>query len=235
MDNLVEGKMKTSDNPEALLAMVFHDIKNPVSAGIMAVKLLANPKLSPLNSYQRELVDNLNAGFGYMKNLLENYIEKYKYDYKELNLFKSESDFILIVNDVIEELKYIFVSKFQTVRTKITVKDSVINFDIIEIKRVIQNLLLNASKYSPENSQVFIELYEDKESVYFKIINKTELKVSTSEVFDLFAVSSECSKSVATGLGLYIVKRIISAHGGKISMKNLDNGFMQVLFSLPKK
>lgn len=235
MSNLVDNKAKISNNSEALLAMVFHDIKNPVSAGIMAVKLLENPELSPLNSYQKELIENLSAGFGYMKNLLENFIEKYRYDYDKPNLSKSKSDFIVVVNDVVEELKYIFINKSQCVKVKVDIKNSLLNFDVIEIKRVIQNLLLNASKYSPENSEISICLKEDKKFVYFKTLNKTVLDVSTNEVFDLFAVSNGCSKSVATGLGLYIVKRIITAHNGEISMRKLNNGFLEVVFTLPKK
>ena len=235
MNNLVDKKLNSSDNSEALLAMIFHDIKNPVSAGIMAVKLLENPQLSPLNPYQKELIENLNAGFGYMKNLLENFIEKYRYDFDKLNLFMTEADFVGVVNDVVEELKYIFFNCGQTVKIRVDIKNSTLKFDVIEIKRVVQNLLINTSKYSPENFEVQIHLYEDNKRVYFCIKNKTALRVETDAVFNLFETSAGCSKSVATGLGLYIVKKIITAHKGKISMKNLSDDFMEVTFFLPKK
>ena len=79
---------------ETLLALAAHDLKSPVNAGIMAVKLLEDKKLSPLNSYQKDLLNNLMISLKYMKNLIENILDRYKLQNQAYSINKISVDFI---------------------------------------------------------------------------------------------------------------------------------------------
>ena len=103
---------------------------------------------------------------------------------------------------------------------------------------VVQNLLENAIKYSPNNADVSIMLTEDAEKVYLSVGDKG-IGIPDWEkkkVFDKFyRVGSEDTRETkGTGLGLYIVNEIVKLHKGKIEIN--DNNPQGTVFKviLPK-
>lgn len=236
MDNSVKEKSKMQDK-ESLLAMVSHDLKNPVSSGILALKLLQDSKLSPLNPYQQEIVGNMRTALGYMKNLIENVLDRYKLDNEVFNIYKVQTDFNMFVNSVINDSKYIISDKNQTIKLISNLKNPIIELDSLEIQRVINNLLSNSSKYSPENSKITIKLYEQENKIFMSIENagcKFKLP-NPNDIFNKFVSINDNSKSLASGLGLFIVKEIINAHGGDIFVESELNKFTRFTFYLPRK
>ncbi len=220
---------------ETLLALAAHDLKSPVNAGIMAVKLLEDKKLSPLNSYQKDLLNNLMISLKYMKNLIENILDRYKLQNQAYSINKVSVDFIRFVTSAIEESKYMVSDKFQTIKLIIEMKNGLAEIDFLEIKRAIINLISNASKYSPEMSEILIKLFDANDKIGFSIENKGKGIENPHEVFEKFVTYNDNSKSLATGLGLYIVKEIITAHNGEIFVESEVGKFTRVTFILPRK
>lgn len=235
MTNLLEKKNQLFEDKESMLAMVSHDLKNPVNAGIMAIKLLENNRLSPLNSYQTELVDNIYSSLHYMKDLIENILDRYKLANNVYQLNHVSVDFAEFVNSILKETKSIFTSKSQTISLNVELTNPIIDLDLLEIRRVINNLISNSSIYSPENSQITIRLFEKENFVCFEIQNAGKGIPNPNKVFEKFYTNNNSLKSFATGLGLYIVKEIIEAHNGEIFIKSEVNDFTKITFSLPRK
>ncbi len=236
MNNPIKDQTKPPDK-ELLLAMVTHDLKNPVSSGILAVKLLQDKRFSPLNSYQKEIIDNVMVSLNYMQNLIENILDRYKVNNQVYSISKREIDFVYFVTSVIEEAKYIFSDKNQKVKIFSKIKTGLINLDILEIKRVINNLISNSSKYSPENSQIIIRLFEQGDCLGFSIENAgCNFDIKDSEkIFEKFVSLDKNNKSVASGLGLFIVRKIIEKHGGQIYVESEIGKFTRFVFILPRK
>ncbi len=234
MGNLLDKENQIFHDKESMLAMVSHDLKNPVNAGIMALKLLENNKLSPLNSYQEELLDNIYGSLHYMKDLIENILDRYKLANNVYKLNLISVDFGEFVASIVDETKYIFTSKFQSVKIQNELKNKYIDIDLLEIKRVINNLISNSSIYSPENSEIIIRLFEKGNSVYFMIENKGKGIKNPYDVFKKFYTNNSSLKSFATGLGLYIVKEIITAHNGEVFIESEIDNFTRITFSLPR-
>jgi len=235
MTNLLKENKELFEDKESMLAMVSHDLKNPVNAGIMAIKLLENNKLSPLNSYQVELVNNICNSLHYMKDLIENILDRYKLTNNAYKLNHVSVDFIEFVKSIIEESKYILTGKSQFIQLCVELANPFIELDLLEIRRVINNLISNSSIYSPENSQITIRLFEKENFVYFEIQNIGKGIKNPNMVFEKFYSSNNTLKSFATGLGLYIVKEIIEAHNGKIFIESEVNNFTKITFALPRK
>ena len=236
MNNTQKEKNKTQDK-ESLLAMVSHDLKNPVSSGLMALKLLQDTKLSPLNNYQTEILSSLMFGLKYMQNLIENVLDRYKLDNKVYYIHKVPVNFVIFLNSTIDEFKYLLADKNQTVKVVNGLKNTTIEIDILEITRAINNLLSNSAKYSPANSEILIKLSEKSNNICMSIENKgCNFKLENpNEIFDKFVSMSCDSKSLASGLGLYIVKEIINAHGGEIFVECEPGNFTRFTFTLPRK
>ena len=215
--------------------MVSHDLKNPINAGILAVKLLENKTLSPLNPYQEEILENIFTSLKYMKNLIENILDRYKFNNNAYKLNKVSVDFSIFVNSVLDRAKYIFLDKSQTLRLSNSLNNNIVEIDLLEIERVISNLLSNSCRYSPSGSEITICLFEKGENICFSIENLGAGIQNPCSVFDKFVTNNDNSKTLATGLGLYIVKEIITAHQGEVFIESEVNKFTRVTFILPRK
>ena len=217
---------------ETMLAMISHDLKTPINASIMAISLLNNKNLSPLNPYQKEILDNIMCSMKYSKTLVEDILYRYKFNNNTFHLNCQNVNFIEFVNSVVENSKYIFTEKKQKIKLITDTTCDKITIDCTEIARVINNLISNSSKYAPEKSTIVIRIFDNEKNIFFSIENKGQCSLSPFKIFDKFVTTNINTKTVATGLGLYIVKKIINAHGGKIFAETNKN--VRVTFSLPK-
>ena len=100
--------------------------------------------------------------------------------------------------------------------------------DMQLLKRAFDNLIANALTYSPQGQSIFVDLTKDDTGVKFRIentgvhIDETEL----TKVFEAFyrTEQSRNRQTGGSGLGLYIVKKIIDLHGATYNIANTDKG-----------
>ena len=108
--------------------------------------------------------------------------------------------------------------------------------DELRIKQVLNNLLSNAIEHAPRDSEIKVLLSENKDYWITEVSN--ELKCTPPEnidqIFDKFVSFAEKSKRANSGLGLFISKKIVEAHDGKIKVETNDNNEIKFTFSLPK-
>jgi signal transduction histidine kinase len=120
-----------------------------------------------------------------------------------------------------------------------TVKDNIpsFKFDILRINLVFQNLLENAIRYNVKNGEVVIKL--EKKDSYLEIsVRDTGIGIPEKEIpkiFTKFFRGSNVLKyeTEGTGLGLFIVKNIVEAHGGKIWIESVEKRGSTFYFTLP--
>ncbi len=109
--------------------------------------------------------------------------------------------------------------------------------DFVEIKRVVNNLIANASEYSPLGGRIVLRLFETKNEICLSVqdfgkgMNLTEQK----DIFSHYISYAKKYKKVGSGLGLYITKKIIDAHNGKIKVDSKPNHGTTITILLPKE
>jgi signal transduction histidine kinase len=90
------------------------------------------------------------------------------------------------------------------------------------IKQVIENLLTNATKYSPEKSVVFLRMNYSSRFIIIRVKDEG-IGIPSEEINNLFVPfyrASNTGEISGSGLGLAIVKRAVELHNGKISIKS---------------
>jgi len=112
-----------------------------------------------------------------------------------------------------------------------------LEYDPDRIKQVLTNLITNASRFAPANSEVTLELSEDTTGATIKVIDHGEgipeaLRV---QIFERFyrADNSRNRDTGGSGLGLAIAKSIVEAHHGKIWASETPGGGATFTFTLP--
>ena len=110
--------------------------------------------------------------------------------------------------------------------------------DPAQMEQAIQNVLVNAIRYSPDGEAVYISLSNEKNTIYCEVEN-TGVHIPEDMIPHLFeafyrADTSRNRNTGGTGLGLYIVRKIMELHGAKYGIKNSGRGVM-FWFEMPQK
>lgn len=227
---------KINSAQENFLATVAHDLKTPISAEINALNLLLNRNLGELDDAQQEILQDILESTKFMQDMVENILCKNKIDSNKMVLSKQIYSLKEIVEYSIDLTKYILEPKKQKIELQCDVVHSLIPVDFVEIKRVINNLIANASEYSPVEGKIIIKIFEQKNGIGLSIqdFGKGIEINDQNDVFSRYISYAKKYKKVGSGLGLYITKRIIEAHKGKITLESKIGQGTKITIFLPQ-
>jgi two-component system phosphate regulon sensor histidine kinase PhoR len=218
-----------------ILPMFAHDMKNPViTAGSFLSRLLSG-KAGTLTEPQLNILHITKDALTKVEELISDFLEFSRFESKEYRPLQSAFNIEDAINRQIEIIrpdskkKNIYIS-FEYPDTLIPI----ISADGKMIERVLANLLDNAVKHSPNDTEISVKLNDWNLEV---LVQVSDQGVGISEehipyIFDAFYRVSRASKG--SGLGLSIAKTIIEAHGGKIWVKSTPEKGSTFTFTLPK-
>ena len=222
------------------ISIAAHDLKTPlISVGGYVDLILLREK--ELNEEVKEdlnrVLNNVRRLDGYINRLLD----VMKIEAKKVELVKREENIHIIINSCLSDLEFQIGQKKLTINLDIS-ENLKLRVDRFRISQVFLNLLSNAIKFTPKNGKIDVYIVEEDERILFKI--KDNGKGLTPEeiqkIFGKFVtieqgVDRYSSLDKGSGLGLYIAKGFIEAHGGKIwvESKGRDLG-VEFSFTLPK-
>jgi len=141
-----------------------------------------------------------------------------------------------ISNEVLKNIEIGFIRK--NIRIKKNINENIfISAENDKMKQIIINLLSNSIKFTPEDGQVFINIYKENGFGIFKLKNSGE-GIDKNDLPHVFERLYRTDKSRnrdrgGTGLGLAIVKEIVEAYGGNIEVESVENEFTEFIISIP--
>lgn len=238
MAGTIQRQMEEISNADALrrelVANVSHDLRTPLSGihGYLETILMKDEELSAdkRKKYIALTLQNTER----LEKLVEELFELSKLEAKQ-TLPKMEPFSIAeLVQDAIQKYNVLAVRSGIAINAKLPENLPLIYADIAMIDRVIQNLVDNAIKFTPEGGRVSIELSQIEGTTIDLKISDTGRGIPADElsvVFDRYYRSSHRSEGM--GLGLAIVKKILEVHGIDISVESeVDKGTI-FSFQLP--
>ena len=220
------------------IEMLTHDLKTPVRAEKRALKLLYEGCFGELNKEQHEIVQELLNSSRFMLRMTDNVLTRYKIENGDCIINKSKKSILDSIQSSIYYLQYMIESKNQKIIIHTNFKnnnDEIAQFDETEINRVLTNILSNASEFSPQNSniEIFVNKNDKNISVSIKDCGSGIPENILSSILHEKILSPKRFKKVGSGLGIYISKKIIEAHGGKIEIKTSEKDGTIFTFYLP--
>lgn len=230
-----EIRLYKDKEKENFVATLTHDLKSPINAEICALNYLIQ-KISDKSEINcNELLTDVLSSAKYMKLITDKILSYYKQKNSVINLNKEDVSFSRLIISSIEELKYLSNEKNIKISLKTELDNDIVSVDIIEIKRVINNLLSNAIEYSRKNGVINIYLQQKDSQISCSIKDYgIGIEIDNPEkVFDEYITYSKKEKKIGFGLGLNICKKIINAHNGNISIKSKQNKGTTVTFTIP--
>ena len=217
-----------------LLNSLSHELRTPIATIIGAVDTLKenNKQLTELS--KEELLNSIDLASIRLNRQVENLLNMSRV---ETGMFKLKLDWCDL-NDLIHSI----VQKIQppSVQQRIMIETAdnlpLFRMDAVLIEQAIQNILHNAVQYTPEGTQIKIELAYQNDSCI--IIISDQGKGFPDEeihlVFDKF-YRLQNSPTGGTGLGLSIAKGFTEAHNGSIKLENKPEGGARFTIEIPAK
>lgn len=220
----------TLKQKELFFATLAHDLKNPVQAQLLSLKMLADGSFGKLNSKQTEMLNILLESANYMHDMLQAILNSYKFDNGEIFLSKSKFIAEELMQNCINEVKSFAKSKNIKIKLKVQSSATEIFADIIQIRRVISNLLNNSLKYSFKDSELILSIMNNKNNIIFSFENNSpEIPAEIKDhIFEKYISGTQSG----IGLGLYFSKRVVDAHDGKIYLE-ADGTRNKFVFEIP--
>lgn len=238
MDRLKEGYDAIASK-EQMLAIVSHDIKNPLSAIQLETQLLIRAAERSGKSVLSEEV-KIQAGrilktTDRMKTLISDLLEKNKSESSLTHLQKDEVDLKKLLQDVIDASRPLAREKDQILKVTIPENEGLLFIDRNKMFQVLSNLLNNAIKFTPKGGVIHLNL-ESRADDYVFYVSDSGPGMKEGDLAHVFEKywTSKSQNGTGTGLGLFICKTIIEAHKGQITAQNLPQSGALFTFNLPK-
>ena len=217
------------------VATLTHDLRTPLLAAIQTLKFFLDGSLGKLEDRQKVLLSTMQKSNEDLLGLVNALLEVYKYEAGKLDLCKT--NFLLkdLVLQSFKELEPLAKNKNIEFNLQYNPEDNLtINADRGEIRRVITNLCGNAINYTNLSGKINVEVKEQDGDVIFSVSdNGNGIPVEDiPNLFKRFSQGTSKKRSTGTGLGLYLSRQIIEAHGGKIWLESKINKGSEFSFLL---
>ena len=113
--------------------------------------------------------------------------------------------------------------------------DFKIDVDYIQFKRVIKNLISNAISYGKSDTNIDIGAKDksDCSIITVKDYGKGISKEDIDKVFNKYYSAHKKFRKIGTGLGLYLSKKLINAHGGDLTVESREGEYTEFIIKLP--
>ena len=219
------------DLPHAEVARIVHDFKTPLATILLETELLEHKLTRAEIGDARRAIDRIARNTEYLGRMAMDLLDLCNFEGGHFELRRESTDVRALLRHVIERV----VSTRDTDRVVLEVGSSAtVLLDDLRIERVIANLLENALKYAPKDSRIAVRLVVSALSTEISVCDagRTLSDDEMTSVFDEYKRGSQVKGQEGSGLGLYVSKRIVEAHGGTISVERAGDG-TRFFFTLP--
>ncbi|HBF2626247.1 TPA: two-component sensor histidine kinase, partial [Clostridioides difficile] len=231
--NIIESEREQEYRRKDFVATISHELKTPITiiSGQIEGMIYSVGKYKDRDTYLKKSYECTQE----LKDLVNEMIEVSKSEILEKDLKLVSINISELLNRLVK--RQVFLIEEKHMKTILKIEENLeIKADQERITKAINNIINNAIKYSPEESELIIRLYDKNKRISKKTSNQrvvleientgvTIEKRYLEEIFNPFyrIEKSRSRKTGGSGLGLYIVSQIFKSHGFDYSIKNKEN------------
>lgn len=225
---------RATQSRDRLLAVVSHDLRNPLSSVVTAASLLCRSPVLASEPRLRKHVDTILHASERMKRLLSDLLDLASLESGRLTLTPARQSVAPLVSEVMQ--LHASVAEAKSIRLQVTVDDFLpeIWCDHGRVLQVLSNLIGNAIKFTPEGGAISVRAISSGSEVLLSI-SDTGPGMSEQELAHVFETywQARPGSGQGVGLGLSIAKGLVDAQGGRIRVESSLGGGSTFLVSFP--
>lgn len=235
---LPSGAKKIDRIKKEFVSTVSHELRTPLTAIYGSIKIIASGKLGDIPTKAKETLDIALRNSERLTLLVNDILDVEKLESGKMEFDLKPQKVLKLVNESIEANSH-YGDKYQVhYSLNPSSVSAIINVDANRFMQIMNNLLSNAAKFSPENSTVDITVTKQNKYVRITVTNKghgIEEKFRPL-IFQKFSQSdsTDTRHSGGTGLGLAISKELVERMGGIIEFTTSIGSGSSFYFDLPE-
>jgi len=220
------------------VSTVSHELRTPLTSMLAFADILAKNIPQNLQPRQAEQIEAIQRGGALLQVLINDLLDVSRIDSGRFRLEETEFDARQLLEEVVRGFGPILAGKRQTLETSIPSLPLRVYADRERVSQVVSNLLSNASKYSPDESTIELEVRTHGNRLCVRV-RDFGIGISEEDQRKLFtpffrADNEETRSASGTGLGLVIAKSIVEMHGGQMSLESEWGVGTAFRFSVPR-
>lgn len=231
----ITKEKEIDDAKSEFVSLASHQLQSPLSLiAAYAETLLSKSGISP---EQKKYLEVIYRSSKQMTNLVNDFLDVSRLEMGVLSPEFSDVDIGKVIDDILEEIRPKLTEKKIRVEKDFRTGISALRSDPKLLRNVIQNLLANAAKYTPQEGMLKLKLSLKEKSLVFAV-SDTGLGIPTKDRQKIFtklfrASNARETEKEGTGLGLYIAKKIIDRLGGEIWFQSEEGKGSTFSIALP--
>lgn len=216
-NQMAKNVQQLEEDRTLLLAGVSHDLRTPITRIRLATEFMAKD--------EQEIKAGIVADTQEMDAIIDQFISYIRYGNEEVGEVGN-------LTDLIQQTTETYLKQYPDLKVELG-KIPQVYFKPLAIKRLLNNLIENAFRYG--KPPVIVKVGMQENDIMIKVIDQGKgiQAMDTQRLFQPFARGEKARTGKGSGLGLAIVYRIAEMHGGKVTLKNREQGGLEVAFQLP--
>ncbi|MGD1875561.1 MAG: sensor histidine kinase [Mastigocoleus sp.] len=207
---------------EDMVNMVVHDLRNPLTSIFLGLENLSN--IEHPREKQKHKLARMYSSAQTLQLLIDDLLTMARLESGKVSPNCTEADIAELIHSVVSNFKAIAAQKNQVLGIQIPQEShKTVYVDVTMIHRVLDNLVSNAIKFSPEDSQIIVRVeFLPSNSCKIQVIDcgsgvPDELQ---HKIFEKYQIGTSIPDVTQIGLGLAFCKMVVEAHQGEICIKN---------------
>ncbi len=211
---------------DAFLSVAAHELKTPLTSMMGYAELLQRrlARSGELGERERRLVDVVNDQARRLNKMVIALFDLSRLQMGQLNIERRPIDLAALTTRIVEEVRPTL--EHHTLQFTAEVAPLVISGDELRLEQVIQNLLQNAIKYSPEGGAIAIRLARQNGWATLSVEDQGLgiPREALPRIFRRFyrAANADAHQTSGMGVGLYVAQQIVDLHGGRVEVESTE-------------
>jgi two-component system, OmpR family, phosphate regulon sensor histidine kinase PhoR len=215
---------KVSEMKSDFINNMTHEFKTPIATISLAADTIANPKVINDESSVRHFISMIKKENNRMNKKVETILQIASLDKKEIDFRFENHSLHSIIEKVVDTIEIQILQKNGKILLNLNAEEPIVSGDIEHLANLVNNLLDNAIKYSPEAPEITVETWNNEKGIILSVEDKGigMSKSVQSKIFERFyrQNSGNVHNVKGFGLGLNYVRAIIDAHKGTIDVSS---------------
>ncbi len=234
-DRKIEQLEASNADLREALATVAHELRTPLASIVAYNDLLLRNRSGSISQKELEQLAIIRRSAGLLNFLVRDLAEMTRLSSGALPIRPGVFDAAEMIQEVCELVRPFFDANRQTLNVLSPPADTWVTGDSVRIQQVVANLLTNASKFSPPSSHIDLAAEVDNSKLMVQVVDRGIgiAREDHEKLFNSFFQTGDYA-SGGLGLGLYIARSIVEAHGGKMSVKSEKGRGTTMAFTIPR-
>jgi signal transduction histidine kinase len=220
---------------DRMLSVVAHDLRNPLALVAMHAEMLCELLSPRADAYQREMADSIQQATVRMQRLVEDLLDVSRIEHGSFALVLGEVDLAELMDETSHLLRPTADAHGVALEFGVAGMPPRVAADGARLLQVLANLVGNAVKFTPAGGRVVVRCEENGVELRFSV-SDTGPGISAEQLPHLFDAfwQAQHSDRRGVGLGLWIARSLVEAHGGRIWVESGEGRGTTFHFTVPR-